>query len=192
MIVRTIIARFEARFPRAAALVQPHFDMLRKAVSFGLIGFVNVGVDASVFFLAWSRLTSSAGALRWFDALSQMLSPWFAWADGGMLMLSAANIMSWSVAVSGSYLMNTFITFAAESGRRVRWRDYGSFVASGLLGLIAATTALVIASRVMPVPAAKGCSILAAFAVNFFMSHFVVFRARRAAPASAPEMIAGE
>ncbi len=38
---------------------------------------------------------------------------------------------SWLVAVSGSYVMNSYVTFAAESGRRLRWRAYGTFVASG-------------------------------------------------------------
>jgi putative flippase GtrA len=83
--------------------------------------------------------------------------------------------------------MNSFITFAAESGRRLRWRDYGTFVASGSVGAIASTTVLVIAVRVLPdvlgestrVLAAKGCAILAGFVVNFSMSHFVVFRPRR-------------
>jgi putative flippase GtrA len=183
-----MISRLKASFPRAAALVEPHFGMLRKAVSFGLIGVINVGVDAGVFFLAYSRLTSSGDALRWFDTLSQ----WCACMSGDTLLLSAANVMSWAVAVSGSYMMNTIITFAAETGRRLRWRDYGRFVASGVLGLIANTTALIVASHVMPVPAAKGCAILAGFAVNFFMSHFVVFRAQRAASGGAPEAIATE
>jgi putative flippase GtrA len=79
--------------------------------------------------------------------------------------------------------MNSFITFAAESGRRLRWLDYGTFVASGILGVIANTTALVVAAQFMPVLPAKGCAILTAFAVNFSMSHFVVFRPRRKAAA---------
>ena len=81
--------------------------------------------------------------------------------------------------MSCSYAMNSFITFAAESGRRLRWRDYGTFVASGVLGAAANTAMLVFAARFMPVLAAKGCAILAGFLVNFSMSHFVVFRPRR-------------
>jgi putative flippase GtrA len=172
-----MIARLKAGFPRAAALVEPHFDMLRKAFSFGLIGVLNVGVDASVFFLAYSRLISSGGMPRWFDTLSQ----WCGCASSDTFVLIAANLPAWAVAVSGSYVMNTFITFAEESGRRLRWLDYGRFVASGILGAIANTSALVVASSVMPVAAAKGCAILAGFVVNFSMSHFVVFRAQRAA-----------
>jgi putative flippase GtrA len=189
------IARLKASFPRAAELVEPHFDVLRKAVSFGLIGVINVGVDFAVFLLARFYLTSSQGALDAFDVLAQwcawltadtMLAQWSAWLTAGTLLLIAANVMSWAVAVSGSYLMNSFITFAEESGRKLRWRDYGTFVASGILGLIANTTALVIAATVMPVPAAKGCAILVGFVVNFSMSHFVVFRHKPAQTSLGP------
>jgi putative flippase GtrA len=100
-----------------------------------------------------------------------------------MLVLNTANVVAWLVAVSGSYVMNSFITFAAESGRRLRWLDYGTFVASGIPGVIASTTALDIAALFMPVPLAKGCAILTAFAINFSMSHFVVFHPRRKAAA---------
>jgi putative flippase GtrA len=97
------------------------------------------------------------------------------------MVLVIANVNSWLVAVSCSYAMNSFVTFAAESGRRLRWKDYGTFVASGILGAVANTVALVIAAQFMPVLAAKGCAILAGFGVNFSMSHFVVFRSRREA-----------
>jgi len=162
----------KACFPRAAARVEPHFDVLRKAISFALIGVVNVAVDASVFFLAYSYLTSHEGALRLLDALAQSCDC----THAETIVLVISNTISWAVAVSGSYVMNSFITFAAESGRRLRWRDYGTFVASGVLGAIANTAALVAAAQVMPVLPAKGCAILTAFAVNFSMTHFVVFR----------------
>jgi putative flippase GtrA len=171
------IDRLRADFPRAAAVVEPYFDVLRKAISFALIGVINVVVDTSVFFLAYSYLRSHAAALRPLDALAQ----WCACASRDTLILVAANVISWLVAVSGSYAMNSFITFAAESGRRLRWLDYGTFVASGVLGAIVNTTALVVAAQFMPVLPAKGCAILTAFAVNFSMSHFVVFRPRRKA-----------
>jgi putative flippase GtrA len=163
-------------------MVEPHFDVLRKAISFALIGVINVAVDTSVFLLAYSYLRYHAAALRPLDALAQ----WCACASHDTLVLVAANVVAWVVAVSGSYVMNSFITFAAESGRRLRWVDYGTFVASGILGVIANTTALVIAAQFMPVLAAKGCAILTAFAVNFSMSHFVVFRPRREAATRPP------
>lgn len=124
-----------------------------KAASFAGVGVVNSLVDYSVFLAAYYLLK---------------------------LPLIPANLLSWLVAVSGSYVMNSFVTFAAESGRQLRWRAYGIFVASGVAGWIANTTTLVVASdwAGVPVPAAKLLAIAASFAVNFSLSHFVVFRAR--------------
>ena len=123
-----------------------------KAVSFGLVGVVNTVVDASVFFLALATLTSS---------------------------LIVANVLGWFVGVSGSYVMNSFTTFAHESGRKLRWAAYARFVASGVAGVIANTTTLLIAAQYLPVWGAKGCAILASFLVNFSLSHFVVFPRRQ-------------
>jgi putative flippase GtrA len=169
------IDRLRASFPRATALVEPHFDVLRKAISFALIGVINVVVDATVFFLSYAYLRSHEAMLRSLEALAQSC----ACTSRDTLVLITSNITAWVVAVSGSYAMNSFITFAAESGRRLRWSDYGAFLASGILGAIANTTALVIAAHFMPVLPAKGCAILTAFAINFSMSHFVVFSPRR-------------
>lgn len=132
--------------------------MIRKAASFALIGVVNTIVDASVFFAAIALLTTS---------------------------LVAANVLSWTVAASGSYVMNSFITFAAESQRQLRLRAYGAFLASGLVGLVANTAALLIAAQFLPVWAAKAIAIAVSFLVNFSLSHFVVFR-RRPQSGSAP------
>jgi putative flippase GtrA len=187
-VVRFMMARIKKDFPRAAALIEPHLDMLRKAVSFALIGVLNVAVDTTVFFLTYSYLTVHAAVLRPLDALTQ----WCACTGSDTILLVASNVTAWGVAVSGSYVMNSFITFAAESGRKLRWLDYGTFVASGILGVVANTAALVAAAQVMPVLPAKGCAILTAFAVNFTMSHFVVFRSQRAAAGSAPRVVATE
>jgi putative flippase GtrA len=94
------------------------------------------------------------------------------------LPLIPANVLAWLVAVSGSYVMNSFITFAAESGRQLRWRAYGAFVASGVAGVITNTAILVVASYWLPVLAAKLLAIAVSFVVNFSLSHFVVFRTR--------------
>ena len=50
------------------------------------------------------------------------------------------------------------------------------FVASGILGVFAATTTLVALSYFVEVFVAKLVSILVGFAANFSMSHFIVFR----------------
>lgn len=121
-----------------------------KIASFALIGVGNTLVDLGVFTLAY----------KLFD-----------------LPIVAANVIAWLVAVSGSYVMNTFITFHAETGRVLRFKHYISFIASGAIGMIATTTALVVLSLYVHVMAAKLGSILVGFAVNFTMSNLVVFRA---------------
>jgi putative flippase GtrA len=122
-----------------------------KAASFALVGVVNTFIDLGIFLAAYNLL---------------------------QLPLIPANVLAWLVAVSGSYVMNSFITFAAESGRQLRWRAYGAFVASGVAGVITNTTILVVASYWLPVLAAKLLAIAASFVVNFSLSHFVVFRTR--------------
>ncbi|MBV9236944.1 MAG: GtrA family protein, partial [Xanthobacteraceae bacterium] len=82
------------------------------------------------------------------------------------------------VAVSGSYVLNSMITFAAESGRQLTLRAYVSFVASGVAGLIGNTATLWLASFFVPVVIAKVIAIGASFVLNFSLSHFVVFRKR--------------
>ncbi len=127
-----------------------------KAISYALVGGVNIVVDASVFFLA----------LGYFK-----------------LSLIAANVFAWLIAVSGSYVMNSFITFAAESGRKLRWRDYGAFVALGVAGFAANTTTLIVAAMFMSVWVAKVLAILVSFLVNFSLSYFIVFgRSERPTP----------
>ena len=123
-----------------------------KAISFGLVGVVNTCIDFSVF---WTAATY----LDW--------------------PLVAANVLAWLVAVSFSYAMNSFVTFGPESGRVLRWRDYATFAASGVAGMVASTATLVGLSYVLPILVAKLLSILVSFAVNFSLSHFVVFRVRK-------------
>ena len=122
-----------------------------KAASFAMVGVVNTAIDFSVF---WTTVHF----LGW--------------------PLVPANVLAWLVAVSFSYVMNSFITFGPESGRILRWRDYATFLASGVAGMVASTATLFALSYVMPLLAAKLISIAISFVVNFSLSHFVVFRAR--------------
>jgi putative flippase GtrA len=125
--------------------------MLMKATSFALVGVVNTAIDLAVFVFAYNVLH---------------------------LSLIPANVMAWFVAVTFSYALNSTFTFAAESGRQLRWRDYGTFVASGVVGVVANTATLVLVSYVAPVWVAKALAIGVSFLVNFTMSHFVVFRTK--------------
>jgi putative flippase GtrA len=94
------------------------------------------------------------------------------------LSLLPANLLAWLIAVSGSYVLNSFITFAAESGRKLTLRAYAAFVASGVAGFVGNTATLWIASYFVPVPIAKVIAIGASFLINFSLSHFVVFRSQ--------------
>jgi len=134
----------------------------RKAGSFAAIGFVNAAIDFGVFWIGVHALG---------------------------LEVVVANVLSWSVAVTCSYVMNSYFTFAAESGRKLRWKSYFTFAASGIAGLVANTAALLIGDWLLGffIPGdnlrlalAKIGAIGASFIVNFSMSHFVVFRARPA------------
>ncbi len=147
-----------------------------KAISFGLIGVVNTAVDYGVFLLAratYAHLPAALAVFGWLSAACRCGTP-------ETILLIAANMTSWLVAVTGSYIMNSSITFAAESGRQLRWRDYLTFVVSGIAGLLANTATLVFAAQILllPVWMAKAVAILASFIVNFSLSHFVVFRVR--------------
>lgn len=142
--------------------VRSNVGLLKKAGSFAAIGVVNAAIDFGVFWVA----------VQAFD-----------------IPKIPANVMAWAVAVSASYIMNSFITFAAESGRKLQWSAYTKFVAGGVAGMIANTAALVIgdwllsfvlASEDWRLAIAKIGAIGVSFVVNFSMSHFVVFRQKAA------------
>src|ERR1044071_2810342 len=95
-----------------------------KALSFALVGLINTAVDAAIFFLLLGFATSS---------------------------LIVANVGAWLIAVTGSYVMNSFTTFSAETGGRLRLKDYAGFVGSGLVAVIATTTTVVLAANYLPV-----------------------------------------
>ena len=147
-----------------------------KAISFALVGLVNTLVDYSVFLVARAALSRLPAAQALFEAVSASCRC----ADPTTVSLIAANMVSWTVAVTGSYIMNSSITFAAESGRKLRWRSYLIFIASGIVGWLANTATLVFAAQVLQLPVwlAKAIAILASFVVNFSLSHFIVFRVR--------------
>ena len=89
-------------------------------LSFGVIGLGNTVIDFGVFTFAYKLLE---------------------------LPLVASNVLAWLVAVSGFYVMNTTVTFRADSGRVLRGTDYLRFVVSGVLGVVATTTTLVVLSH---------------------------------------------
>ncbi|HZT24723.1 MAG TPA: GtrA family protein [Pseudolabrys sp.] len=125
-----------------------------KAASFALVGVVNSVVDFAVFSFSYYYLA---------------------------LPIVAANTLAWVVAVTGSYAMNSTITFAAESGRRLALKPYLGFALSQVAGFLANTCTVWCLVELAQVPAwaAKVAAIAVSFAVNFSLSHFIVFRARK-------------
>lgn len=148
--------------------------MSLKAVSFALVGVVNASVDFGVFLAAREVLQNSPAA----TALATQVTNFCHCLSPATWIIIPANIIAWLVAVSGSYVMNSYTTFAVESGRKLTWRAYGAFVASGVAGVIANTATVVIAVQFVAVWVAKLIAILVGFAVNFSLSHYVVFRPR--------------
>jgi putative flippase GtrA len=97
-----------------------------------------------------------------------------------MLPIIAANALAWVVAVTCSYFLNSTITFAHESGRKLTAKRYINFVLSQFAGFLANTVTVwcLVALLLVPAWAAKVAAILVSFAVNFSLSHFLVFRTR--------------
>lgn len=125
-----------------------------KAISFGLVGLVNSAIDFAIFSFAYYYLA---------------------------LPIIIANSLAWIIAVSGSYVMNSTITFAAESGRKLAVDRYFGFALSQAAGFLANTATVWGLVELLHIPAwaAKVAAILVSFVVNFSLSHFVVFKARR-------------
>jgi putative flippase GtrA len=125
-----------------------------KAVSFAFVGLVNSAVDFAVFSFCYYYLD---------------------------LEIVIANTAAWVVAVTGSYVLNSTITFARESGRRLHLSGYFGFALSQVMGFFAntATVWCLVELAGLPAWAGKLAAIAVSFVVNFSLSHFVVFRARR-------------
>src|SRR5262249_61390584 len=83
-----------------------------KAACFAMIGVVNTGIDFGVFTFTYYYL-------------------------GWPIIL--ANPTAWLIAVSNSYTMNSMITFAAETGRRLNGKAYITFILTQPGRLIAHT-----------------------------------------------------
>jgi putative flippase GtrA len=168
-------------YPESALKSAPRRRALyTKAFSFAVIGVLNTVVDYAVFLGARAAYSHMSAALTVFASVAASCRC----GEPETVLLIAANVTSWVVAVSGSYVLNSTITFAAESGRQLRWRDYGAFVVSGIAGLVVNTATLVVAAQVLllPVWLAKALAVLASFVVNFSLSHLVVFRPRGGEP----------
>jgi putative flippase GtrA len=124
-----------------------------KAISFAFVGLANSAVDFATFSFCYYYLA---------------------------LPIIVANTIAWAVAVSGSYVMNSTITFAAESGRRLGVKSYVAFALSQVAGFFGNTATVWCLVELLYVPAwaAKVAAIAVSFVINFSLSHFLVFRKR--------------
>ena len=134
-----------------------------KAVSFAMVGVINASVDFGVFSFFYFYLA---------------------------FPIILANLISWFIAVSGSYVMNSMTTFAAESGRKLRLRSYATFLLAQVAGFVANTATVyfvpVLIGKMLGIDSTSTTLVLvgkllaigSSFLVNFSLSHFVVFRHR--------------
>jgi putative flippase GtrA len=122
--------------------------LLSQVIRFGLVGLFNAGVDIGAFFLALATVTDS---------------------------LVAANIISWSIAVTGSYVMNARFTFT-DTERPLSLAEYLKFAVTQIGGFLAHTVTILIAAPYIPLFLAKPLGIGVGFLVNFALARGVVFR----------------
>ncbi len=94
-----------------------------KAAAFALVGVINSAVDYCVFLLARAVLERSVAAL----AVFVWLADWCRCGEPEAVLLIAANMTSWIVAVSVSYVLNSSITFAAEFGTQIALAPLSDF-----------------------------------------------------------------
>jgi putative flippase GtrA len=134
-------------------------NLIGQMFRFGLVGLVNAGVDAAVFF------TTVA-----------ILAHWAAVAIHPDWILILANACSWIVAVTCSYVLNSRFTFARHAGGKMSLGGYLLFAASQISGFIAHTAVLVAAAKYFPLPVAKLFGIGVGFVVNFTLARMIVFR----------------
>jgi len=112
-----------------------------KAMSFAAVGLINSAVDFAVFSFAYYYLG---------------------------LPIVIANTLAWVIAVSGSYVLNSTITFAHESGRKLSPRSYFGFALSQVAGFLANTGTVWCLVELLHVPAwaAKIAAIGMSFAAS--------------------------
>src|SRR4029078_11468235 len=125
-----------------------------KAITVASVGAVSTVLDVSVF---WTAVL------------------YLGWP------IIAANVLFWLFGALCSYVLNSLIPFAAESGRALYWGRYLRFLLSTIACVVFSSTALVILSYSVPLIVAKLLSLLVSFSIDFPLSYFVVFRARQRA-----------
>ncbi len=130
-------------------------NLFSKAIQFGLVGILGTVTNLLMFFIIGDIL-----------GLNENLSA----------------ILSFSLAVTQNYLLNSFWTYR-DTIPRASFRKYTHFVAVSLIGL--AVNLAVLNSVLYLFPdlkwktIAQAAGIGTAFILNFVFSHFIVFRKRQ-------------
>jgi len=134
----------------AAALKSNLSDWISLAIKFGLVGVINTGVDAGIYF---------------------MLTRWFGMGDIPVL----AKMLSFSAGVINSYFWNERWTFAAANKRR---GQFGIFVLvnTAALAINAGSMKLGLETLAIGELFSLLLATAAAFSWNFVLSKTVVFR----------------
>lgn len=135
----------------------PLLREVKKIASFGAIGVINALVDYSVFYL-----------LVLFVLVPQGIA-------GDTMPTALVNVCAWAFAVSGSYIMNSKLTFKANTGGELSLKKYGEFALAGVVAMVVNTCVLLIAKGFMPLLLAKLVAVGVSFIVSFAVTRFYVF-----------------
>jgi putative flippase GtrA len=135
----------------------PLFREVKKIASFGAIGVINALVDYGVFYLLVLLVLIPNGVA------------------GDTVPTALVNVCAWAVAVTGSYIMNSKLTFKAHTGGELSFKKYGEFALAGVVAMIVNTSVLLIAKSFMPLLLAKLVAVGVSFVVSFAVTRFYVF-----------------
>lgn len=136
----------------------PFIREVKKMASFGAIGLINAVVDYAIFFILLIVFLRPNGL------------------EDNAIPIAITNFFAWGFAVTGSYILNSKITFKHESGGNLTWKHYASFAAGGLIGMAANTITVLILKLFMPLLIAKLVAIGVSFVINFSIARFFVFK----------------
>lgn len=116
---------------------------------FGIVGGVNTVTDLVVFFSALSLL-----------ALAPVL----------------ANILSFTAAVTQSYLLNKYWSFVHDETGRPSWREYLKFVSASLFALAATSAILYFGDETLPIWQLKVIAVFVTPFINYLSYRFIIFK----------------
>jgi putative flippase GtrA len=129
------------------------FRLVFKAslVRFGIVGGANTVTDLVVFFSVLSVFS---------------LAP------------VAANAISFSAAVSQSYLLNKYWSFVHDGTGKPSWREYGQFVSASLFALGVTSAILFFGDGTLPIWQLKLVAVFVTPFINFLSYKHLIFRPR--------------